>query len=409
LIISLDSTKSDDEIPKNPFLLAKSMQSIAGEVKSLKRLRDGNLLVECDTQKQSRSLLNTTIFAGKQVEIQPHRTLNTCKGVIRDRDRVLQNVPEQEIVDGFSNQGVKHVKRIIIKRNGDTIQTNTYILTFNSAKVPVQIKAGFNIMRVEVYIPNALRCYKCQRYGHGTSTCTNRSHCFRCGDDTHEGSDCKLAPKCINCSGQHMASSKECPVWIRESKITRLKHEKNISFKEARQLVMSSSTSYSSAVKSSATKPTITSSVGCQTVQTWVDGVNPVPLKQTYPAERLMCPSKKVLKSTTSTQVSSQSTKSSTVPNSKISSSPSRRSPTPPKSTSKPEVDSRRSRAPKPTGPKSTSRPRKGEEDPIATFNRYDSLGDMEVDEPPPPRRAKSSSPNQNGRRRSPVKPPDSK
>ena len=191
------------------------------------------------------------------------------------------------------------------------------------------------------------------------------------------------------------------------------------SFKEARQLVMSSSASYSSAVKSSATKTTITSSVGCQTVTTWVDRENPVPLKHTDPALRVIYPSRKVLKTTTtSTQISSQSSKSSTISDSEIShqvvskqssSLNSHRSPTPSKSTSKPEVDSRRSRAPKPTGPKSTSRPRKGEEDPIATFNRYDSLGDMEIDEPPPPSRTKSASPYPKGRRRSPVKPPNFK
>ena len=177
---------------------------------------------------------------------------------------------------------------------------------------------------------------------------------------------------------------------------------------------MSSSVSYSSAIKSSVVKPTSTSSVGCQTVSTWVERENPVTLKHTDPAVRVIYPSKKVLK-TTSTHISSQTNTNSTVSDSNISDQvqsslpTTHRSPTPPKSTSKSEVDSRRSRAPKPTGPKSTSRPRKGEEDPIATFNRYDSLGDMEVDEPPPPSRTKRSSTHPKGRRRSPVKPPDFK
>ena len=41
-----------------------------------------------------------------------------------------------------------------------------------------------------------------------------------------------------NCSGLHGASSRECPVWLREKEVQRVKAEKNIPFPQARQIVI---------------------------------------------------------------------------------------------------------------------------------------------------------------------------
>lgn len=43
--------------------------------------------------------------------------------------------------------------------------TNTYILNFNTPKPPTEIKIGYMIEKVEVYIPNPLRCHNCQKLG----------------------------------------------------------------------------------------------------------------------------------------------------------------------------------------------------------------------------------------------------
>ena len=48
-----------------------------------------------------------------------------------------------------------------IKKNGETINTNTYIMTFNTHKIPKEIKIGYQKINVKPYIPNPLRCYEC--------------------------------------------------------------------------------------------------------------------------------------------------------------------------------------------------------------------------------------------------------
>ena len=41
---------------------------------------------------------------------------------------------------------------------GETIDTNTYVMTFNTHKIPKEIKIGYQKINVELYIPNHLRC-----------------------------------------------------------------------------------------------------------------------------------------------------------------------------------------------------------------------------------------------------------
>ena len=110
--------------------------------------------------------------------------------------------------------------------------------------------------------------------------CTNGHICHRCGGNEHEGSDCKETPFSCNCKGSHMASSKECPIWIRETAICKLKVSNNISFPEARKLYFSQSKPTTSATANSyaaAEKaPQSVASVACQTNLTWIDSSTPM-------------------------------------------------------------------------------------------------------------------------------------
>ena len=67
-------------------------------------------------------------------------------------------------------------KRLWRQRN-----TNTFIITFNLPSVPKYLKIGFIRVSVSVYIPNPLRYYKCQRFGHGKTTCKGTTTCATCG------------------------------------------------------------------------------------------------------------------------------------------------------------------------------------------------------------------------------------
>ncbi len=105
-------------------------------------------------------------------------------------------------------QGVTEVKRITIRKDGQIIETNTFILTF-ATPVPLdQIKAGYLNIEVRPYVPNPLRCFNCQKYGHGKNSCKGQLVCFRCSKTCHEGVLFQNQLKCLNCGEAHMASSK---------------------------------------------------------------------------------------------------------------------------------------------------------------------------------------------------------
>ena len=250
----------------SPFAIDKGLQGWAGSLKSVKKLRNGTLLVECATDGHSRSLLKSGLLCNVPIKVTPHSSLNSCKGVIRSRD--LEGVGEEEICENLTSQGVVGVKRINIRRNNELVPTNTLILTFNSPTLPNSVKAGYLNIPVVPYIPNRLRCFKCQTFGHGQNTCRSRLTCARCGQVDHDSKTCQNDMACDNCKGHHFAFSRECPRWKVEKQVQQVNVEKHLSFYEARELVETStpvaaSKSYAAAVKVS------TTSIATQTDLTW--------------------------------------------------------------------------------------------------------------------------------------------
>ncbi|GFW96432.1 uncharacterized protein TNCV_4357551 [Trichonephila clavipes] len=146
---------------KSPFTIHKALKGIGGEPKSVKRLRSGDLLVETSSSTQTKSFLLAKTFLDSPVNIIPHKSLNTSRGVISETD--LLTTSEAEILEGFSHQGVIQVRRITIKKDTAIIPTKHLILTFSSPTLPQTIKAGYLNCKIRPYIPNPLRCFKCQR------------------------------------------------------------------------------------------------------------------------------------------------------------------------------------------------------------------------------------------------------
>ena len=54
-------------------------------------------------------------------------------------------------------------RRIKVRLDNKLLPTNTFILTFSVPILPPSIKAGCLNIPVEPFIPNSLRCFKCQR------------------------------------------------------------------------------------------------------------------------------------------------------------------------------------------------------------------------------------------------------
>lgn len=266
--ITIESISSDIPITKlSPFAIQKGIAGIAGTVKEVKKLRSGQILVECCKKANAENLLHANMLAGVQIKTSPHPTLNYSKGIIRTRE--LDDVDEEEITNELKTQGVTNVKRIIIKREERMIKTNTYIITFNKPLLPERIQIGYLSVPVDLYIPNPLRCFNCQKYGHGFNSCKNKHICCNCGEEGHDKGSCEKPTKCCNCTGDHSAASKQCPMWIKEKEIQKIRCTKRISYIEAKKQVTITPIFTLNKTFASAARKSVRT-VDCQTDITWM-------------------------------------------------------------------------------------------------------------------------------------------
>ncbi|GBM81231.1 hypothetical protein AVEN_236441-1 [Araneus ventricosus] len=284
-LIKRNSTNNETFHSVSPFLVEKAITSHIGEVKSTKKLRSGDLLVEILSRKQSEQIMKIKAFSDISVTVSPHESLNSSKGVISCGE--LLNVPLESILKDLQSQGVSHVRRISIRRDGQLLNTKHLILTFSSAKLPEHIKAGYMRLSVRPYIPNPLRCFQCQRFGHSKTSCRGTLTCARCAEVGHDSSQCTAAEKCVNCKEAHTSFSRNCSAWKLEKEIVATKIKKQISYPEARKLVKSqtaaSATSYSSIVKNPCTTACTRNNLGdliCGNNKS--DSTNLTPRKKTY-------------------------------------------------------------------------------------------------------------------------------
>ncbi|KAK5647068.1 hypothetical protein RI129_005532 [Pyrocoelia pectoralis] len=204
---SFGTSEKEDSVPRflvlkkkegdftniSPFLISKMLYGLIGNVKEVKKVK-GELLIETVSSKQSRQLIKCERFGGYEIVVVPHGALNMSKGVVYCRD--LLNCSIEEIKENLKNQGVVDVRRIRTRRDGELIDTANHILTFNVSKLPRMIQAAFYPLQVRPYIPNPLRCFNCQRFGHSSVNCKHDKRCV-CGKPTHEGIWCEEPINCI--------------------------------------------------------------------------------------------------------------------------------------------------------------------------------------------------------------------
>ncbi|GBN63082.1 hypothetical protein AVEN_116886-1 [Araneus ventricosus] len=157
----------------SPFLVQKLLTSCIGEIQNVK-LRSGDLLVQVDSE-QASVISKLTHLGTFPVETSFHKTLNVSRGVLFNPDFI--HVTEAEFLEELRDQNVFAARRINIRRDCRLIPTQ-HVLTLQTPILPKSIKAGYINCKLRPYIPNPLRCFKCQRYGHSQHSCRGTGHIF---------------------------------------------------------------------------------------------------------------------------------------------------------------------------------------------------------------------------------------
>ena len=386
----IESTNKDKPITSlSPFVIEKQIEALIGTVKSVKKLRNQTLLVETTRKSQTENLLRTKTFFNLPVQVSEHKTLNSSKGIIRDK--ALKGESDDNIRENLQEQGVTAAKRFKVKRGHDFVDTNMILLTFNSVVPPKTLKIFYRIIPVEMYVPNPLRCFNCQRFGHHENNCPVDigSVCERCGKggDDHHTNQCTNPAKCVNCGKDHLSRSSECEVWKKEKEIMKLKVTKNLTYPEARKLYDQQQPEFTFAkvVQSLSVKPE---------TKTTSTQYNVEDSKITESSTVIVAKKQKPSSQSTSSSTTSAQPQAGSQNRTNLSSE----QPNAQKQTSRPSTNTR------PTNDKHISnRQSKGSNDAVKLHNRFgafDATDDMEFEETPTRPRAPNS------RSISPVHPP---
>ena len=98
--------------------------SMAGEPKSIKNLRSGDLLIQCAKEPHEKGLLKKKTFCGLKCSVTPQKSLNTSKGIVCCPALIRQS--NEHILEFMEEQGVR---RINVHRDGVLKPTNTFVFT----------------------------------------------------------------------------------------------------------------------------------------------------------------------------------------------------------------------------------------------------------------------------------------
>ena len=245
-ILFIERTCGDKKFPGlSPFFIKKVVDNVAGgTVITAKQIRDGRILVHTATKKQTENFLKLQELNNWKVTTKEDLKSNQSRGVIFCRD--LKYSSDEEICEELKSQGVTEVKRC--KRrgiNGENYDTGLFFMTFDFIQVPSELKIGYEIVEVRVFIPEPLRCFACLKFGHTKKNCRipEEIKCGNCAENVHvdreKGEKCSRQQKCTNCgSHEHGSFEKTCLIYKMEKEISYIKVTKNVPYGKAKKEYM---------------------------------------------------------------------------------------------------------------------------------------------------------------------------
>jgi len=221
----------------SPFRLGREITDTCGEVESIEHHRSGSLLITTKTVEQVSTLLRTKQLFGTPIQTQIAWSHHLCYGKIYAPSFAEETL--EFLLEKLKPSGVVGIRKLFNDPKKKYVPL--YVLTFIGNSPPEVINAEYLRLKVDTYYPSPMRCTKCCRWGHSSTNCHSSEYsCAFCGKKGHKQIDCKAEkPKCLNCKGEHSATHKGCPNYLRELKACHLTVDANLTFKEAREKIFS--------------------------------------------------------------------------------------------------------------------------------------------------------------------------
>ncbi|XP_064611699.1 uncharacterized protein LOC135475697 [Liolophura sinensis] len=192
----------------NNIKFGQAIQQAIGNIKQVKMQGSKELLIICTGPAQVKKALALTSVMGRDVQCRQQLSANQARGVIYG---VGDELTEEDELAALKKNKCYKVERLYKGRV--KMKTKCMLLHFDLEDIPTEICLGYEIFEVKPYVPRVLRCYKCQGYGHISSSCRGKQRCPRCAGE-HEFEQCRNLdrPKCSNCGSLgHSSAYLGCP------------------------------------------------------------------------------------------------------------------------------------------------------------------------------------------------------
>lgn len=191
--------------------------------------------------RAANELVNHEILTNKGYISYIPKFYTQRKGIVRQVDTYFSEEYLTTAIECDKKvTSVKRMKKRVRDSEGETklVDRQMIIVSFLGSDLPGQLRINGVNFTVEPYVYPVVQCMKCLRYGHIDKLCKqNEKVCRRCSDK-HDTEDCPNDYKyCFHCkSSQHVAVSRECPMFQKQKRINEIMASKNLSFKEAEAL-----------------------------------------------------------------------------------------------------------------------------------------------------------------------------
>ena len=221
------------------FETHREIVKVCGREPKISPLGNNKVIVECASPEESDRLKNLTHLAGIKAQCSPYDSMNHTKGIIFAPQLMVYS--EEKLKEELEDQGVIKVERIKKKINGALVPLPNLIITFNSTRLPQEIKAAWYRFKIRQYIPRPRRCFHCQEYGHVINLCRRKNQgqpaiCVNCGEIEH--GECSRPSKCVHCGEGHSSLSQNCDMYIFEREVQAMRITQKITFSEAKHRVL---------------------------------------------------------------------------------------------------------------------------------------------------------------------------
>lgn len=221
---------SNDKGHFHPVQVTKAIEKEIGKIKYAKLLNNRRILISAVNKKQQEMILKMGSLGGGKIKVHVPGMAANLRGVI-------SNVPLEMSMEDVKNEiqggNVTEAKRLQMNKGGVKSDSLSVLLVFEKI-MPTEVQMGWIKYKVREYIPQPLRCFKCQRMGHTAQQCKWKQRCAKCGGEHDYGKcnkDAKL--KCCNCGGEHSAAYAGCVVQKQAKEVQRYKVMNKVTYAEA--------------------------------------------------------------------------------------------------------------------------------------------------------------------------------